>query len=108
MGMIWTFEIIGGICGDFVHDRVCYFFDILNMLQGFYIFLVFVCKRRVFTDISEACQERVGRVSDYTGIPLVTINSRVSEYVSKTGNSTGLNKSMSQHSSRHSEANDEK
>ena len=22
MGMIWTFEIIAGICGDFVHDRV--------------------------------------------------------------------------------------
>ena len=28
-----------------------YFTDILNMLQGFYVFLIFVCKRNVYQEI---------------------------------------------------------
>ena len=46
MGFIWTFEILAGLVeGD---QRYWYFTDILNMCQGFYIFIVFVCKRNVF------------------------------------------------------------
>ena len=48
MGFIWIFEIIAGIVDDAVHESTWYFTDTLNMLQGFYVFLIFVCKRNVF------------------------------------------------------------
>ena len=51
MGLLWTFEIIACLCGDHVQDSVWYFIDVLNLLQGFYIFLVFVCNEKVFHTI---------------------------------------------------------
>ena len=47
MGFIWIFEIIAGLFDEHVHESAWYFTDILNMLQGFYVFLIFVCKRNV-------------------------------------------------------------
>ena len=34
-----------------VQQHFRYFTDILNMLQGFYVFLIFVCKRNVYQEI---------------------------------------------------------
>ena len=49
MGFIWTFDIISGLIGDdMVAEHHWYFTDCLNMLQGVYIFIIFVCKRNVF------------------------------------------------------------
>ena len=49
MGFIWTFDIISGLIGDdVVAEHHWYFTDCLNMLQGVYIFIIFVCKRNVF------------------------------------------------------------
>ena len=49
MGLLWFFEIIGGLLNS---DEVFFYvFDILNMFQGFYIFVVHVCKPNVFNII---------------------------------------------------------
>ena len=53
MGFIWIFEIIAGLVDDAVHESSWYFTDAINMLQGFYIFLIFVCKRNVFRAIMD-------------------------------------------------------
>ena len=47
MGAIWIFEIIAGLFDEHVHESAWYLTDILNMFQGFYVFLIFVCKRNV-------------------------------------------------------------
>ena len=47
MGFIWIFEIISGLAKDQVHESSWYFTDILNMFQGLYVFVCFVCKRNV-------------------------------------------------------------
>ena len=47
MGFIWIFEIISGFANDGVHESAWYLTDLLNMLQGVYVFLIFVCKRSV-------------------------------------------------------------
>ena len=49
MGFMWTFVIISGLVGeDVVSEENRYFNDVLNMLQGVYIFIIFVCKCNVF------------------------------------------------------------
>ena len=49
MGFTWIIDIISGlISDDVVAEHHWYFTDILNMLQGVYIFIIFVCKRNVF------------------------------------------------------------
>ena len=47
MGAIWIFEIFAGLTDDYVHESVWYFTDVLNMFQGVYVFVIFVCKRNV-------------------------------------------------------------
>ena len=51
MGFIWIFEIISGLVHKETGAAAWYFTDVLNMLQGFYIFFVFICKRKVFNVI---------------------------------------------------------
>ena len=60
MGFIWTFEIISGVFHESTGSAVWYFTDVLNMLQGFYIFAVFVCKRKVFNVIFGLDSNRPG------------------------------------------------
>ena len=43
-----------------------YFTDILNMLQGFYIFLIFVCKRNVYTAIMIIIGRKAANYQDKT------------------------------------------
>ena len=49
MGFFWFFEIIGGLSN--ADEETFYVFDILNILQGFVIFVVHVCKPNVFNII---------------------------------------------------------
>ena len=51
LGLFWIFEIVGGLLIS--HDVSFYVFDILNMLQGFYIFVVHVCKPNVINIIMD-------------------------------------------------------
>merc|ERR1712218_267227 len=48
MGIMWTFEIIAGLSGDVTDESVWHFTNVLIMLQGFYVFLIFACKRNVY------------------------------------------------------------
>ena len=48
MGFIWTFEIISGLTHKSTGASVWWLTDVLNMSQGFYVFFVFICKRKVF------------------------------------------------------------
>ena len=49
MGFMWTFDILSGLISEeVVSEENWYFTDVLNMLQGVYIFIIFVCKRNVF------------------------------------------------------------
>lgn len=59
MGFIWVFEISAGLAGDDIPDYAWYVTDILNMLQGFYVFGIFVLKRNVWKVIMSS---KVGAV----------------------------------------------
>jgi len=48
MGVIWYFEIISWYTGNDKQDQKwAYVFDVVNMMQGVWVFLIFVCKRNV-------------------------------------------------------------
>ena len=47
MGFMWSFEIISGLAGDSFHESVWYLTDIINMCQGFYVFVIFVFRRNI-------------------------------------------------------------
>ena len=68
LGLFWIFEIIGGLSSESF-----YIFDILNMLQGFYIFVIYVCQPNVIKIIKDTIN---GRQSDdqETQISLPTLN----------------------------------
>ena len=68
LGLFWIFEIIGGLSSESF-----YIFDILNMLQGFYIFVIYVCQPNVIKIIKDRIN---GRQSDdqETQISLPTLN----------------------------------
>ena len=71
LGLFWIFEIIGGFSGS--DGGSFYIFDILNMLQGFYIFVIHVCQPNVIKIIKDRVN---GRQSDdqETQISLPTLN----------------------------------
>lgn len=60
MGLLWFFEIIGGLLNDHVHESAWYVFDVLNMLQGLYIFAIFVVKRNVIEAILKMIRRNRG------------------------------------------------
>ena len=51
MGLFWVFELIAGVLDEHVSEYVFYFTDTLNLLQGVYVFAIFVCKPAVLADI---------------------------------------------------------
>lgn len=53
IGLLFIFEVISGALNGHVPNYVWYVTDTLNMLQGFYIFLIFVCNRNVFEAIKK-------------------------------------------------------
>jgi hypothetical protein len=60
MGLLWFFEIIGGLLNEHVHESAWYVFDVLNMLQGLYIFAIFVVKRSVIEAILKMIRQNRG------------------------------------------------
>ena len=59
MGLLWFFEVLAGLVD--LHEGFWYLTDVANMGQGIYVFLVFVCKRRVIDVVLG--KERARRVS---------------------------------------------
>ena len=59
MGLLWIFEIIGGLSN--AREEYFYVVDILNMLQGFYIFIIHICNPNVINIIINS--RRNGRQS---------------------------------------------
>lgn len=51
MGMLWFFEIISALLENHTHESLWYFFDVINILQGLFIFVIYVCKRNVLDTI---------------------------------------------------------
>ena len=61
LGLIWSLEIVGGLLSpDSINETAWYFADVLNILQGVYIFIIFVCKKDV---INVIFQKEVGSYS---------------------------------------------
>ena len=52
MWFFWSMEIVSGLLTqeDF-SEEYWYFTDVLNMMQGFYVFVIFVCNRNVYKAI---------------------------------------------------------
>jgi len=48
MGIFWIAEVISWFAQDKTDDSVWYFTDILNSLQGVFIFIVYVCKKKTW------------------------------------------------------------
>lgn len=68
LGLFWIFEIIGGLSSESF-----YIFDILNMLQGFYIFVIYVCQPNVIKIIKDTINGRQSHDQE-TQISLPTLN----------------------------------
>ena len=68
LGLFWIFEIIGGLSSESF-----YIFDILNMLQGFYIFVIYVCQPNVIKIIKDIINDRQSDDQE-TQISLPTLN----------------------------------
>jgi len=47
MGVIWYFELVAFVVNGKVAEEVFYLTDTVNMLQGVWVFLTFVCKKNV-------------------------------------------------------------
>ena len=70
-GFIWIFDIISGLIGDeAILEHHWYFIDCLNMLQGFSVFVIFVCKRNVFNVVFQRDDTVTRSLNDSNGIPL--------------------------------------
>lgn len=54
MGVPWTIEILATILRDY--DELWYVSDFVNISQGILVFLIFVCKYKVW----DAIQQRLG------------------------------------------------
>lgn len=50
MSVLWVMEIISNMVPSFPKE-IFYITDAINVLQGFFIFLIFVCNKRVITAI---------------------------------------------------------
>lgn len=57
LGPTWIFEIIGHLAGG--AEEIWYFPDVLNMLQGVFVFIMAVCNRKVLHTILGKKAERI-------------------------------------------------
>lgn len=57
MGIIWYFELIAFFVNGAVAEEVFYLTDTLNMLQGVWVFVTFVCKRNVMKVVTKQRDE---------------------------------------------------
>lgn len=71
MGFIWIFEIIAGMASDDIHESAWYFFDVLNMMQGFFVFVTFVCKRNVINAI--LCKQAIDESSKENDVAMLSL-----------------------------------
>ena len=67
MGFIWTFEIISGLTQHKTGESAWWFTDFLNMMQGFYIFVIFICKRTVFNVVFGIKESRANNTTNVRG-----------------------------------------
>merc|ERR1712080_76608 len=75
MGIIWYFEIIAfSFTGTDIGVEWFYFTDTLNMLQGVWVFLIFVCKRNVLKVVTRRAESLYSSVGRHT--PAVKERSR--------------------------------
>jgi hypothetical protein len=56
MGINWVAELISFMCGG--PQEIWYLPDIANTLQGVFIFVIFVCKRRILGLVKGRCRRR--------------------------------------------------
>ena len=72
MGFIWIFDIISGLIGDkAIPEHHWYITDCLNMLQGVFVFIIFVCKRNVFNVVFQRVKIVTRSLNDSNGISLL-------------------------------------
>ena len=55
MGVSWTLEVVSSLLPQV--EKLWYASDIFNILQGFFVFLIFVCKTKVLVEF----QKKIGR-----------------------------------------------
>ncbi|KAL1140771.1 hypothetical protein AAG570_000701 [Ranatra chinensis] len=55
MGVNWLTELASWLLGG--PDHIWYFTDVTNTLQGVFIFVILVCKRRTWTLLRVRCRE---------------------------------------------------
>ena len=77
MGFIWTFEIISGLTHKSTGASAWWFTDVLNMSQGFYIFFVFICKRKVFNVICGEDKRGVDRDNTFASTIRSSVRKRL-------------------------------
>lgn len=63
-GFTWFFEILSGLIGG--TEFLWYLSDIFNMLQGVYIFALFICKKSVLKQVHEVCFPKKKRNHEVT------------------------------------------
>lgn len=54
MGLNWLLEVVSSVTPDLLKD-VWYISDTYNMLVGLAIFLIFVCKKKIFKKLYMRC-----------------------------------------------------
>lgn len=94
IGILWSFEVISGLLDDHVAEEVWYVTDVLNMLQGLYIFIIFVCKRSVLEAILKwmGCGKKK-RSKTFPLLPISGKNQHLRPSLQDTTNSMSENKS---------------
>jgi len=66
MGIIWYFELLTFAVGEAASEEVFYFTDVLNMLQGVWVFLTFVCKKNVIKVVTRKTDKLYSEVRKMT------------------------------------------
>ena len=101
LGLLWIFDAVHAVINrgaDFEDTSFLYFFfkgmEVLNLLRGFFMFVIFVCKRSVWVKVKTWWMTRVAVERDDEGRTTLRLrsrdsnNSRITEFsASKLSNS---------------------